>query len=408
MILSSERILYLLNRAGDLTATAAEQQELTNWFAENDDDGSFQLYVETLLETHKHAKPGNISWDRIFAEIQAKKEVPHPTPAPSLRFLKTTSKPQPSHVALRWAKYAAAIIIVFGVATYLWNSQNTQPRPTVNSIVTTDINPGGERATLTLADGRTIILDATTDGTVAKEHNAEVIKLANGEIGYRTLKGNTAQTEITYNIMSTPKGGQYKIRLSDGTQVWLNAASSIRFPTNFPANERLVEITGEVYFEVAPDKQKPFIVSADSKTRIQVLGTRFNVNAYADDQAIHTTLLEGSVKVQYALVSQVLKPGQQASINRDNKILVTDNTDAEEVMAWKNGNFYFNNTELRTVMNQLDRWYDVNVVFKDNVENERIRAIIPRNIPISKLIHKLSLTGKINYRIEGKTIYITK
>ncbi len=397
MAASSERIVYLLNQVTSQTATAAEQQELNNWIAETGDDGTFQQYVQALLEKYAHEKAPDVQWEWIFSEIQAKKTLPDQEPVASLRFLKTN-----------WIKYAAAVIIVIGAAAYLWNQNVKIKTESIKiDVAKTDIGPGGERATLTLADGRTIVLDTTTDGTVAVESNAEVIKLANGEIGYRTLN-NSPETDITYNIMSTPKGGQYKVRLSDGTRVWLNAASSIRYPSAFRGNERKVEITGEAYFEVAPDKQKPFTVLVDSKTEIQVLGTRFNINAYADDQSVYTTLLEGSVKVQYASLSQILEPGQQASVNTNNRIEVTNGADIDEVMAWKNGNFYFNDIDLRSAMNQLDRWYDVDVIFKDNLENEKIRAIIPRNIPISKLIHKLSLTGKINYNIQGRTIYITK
>jgi transmembrane sensor len=235
MSLSSERILYLLRKSGEQTATEEEQQELTDWLANYDDDGSFLLHVQGLLETYATTKNNNVPWDRIFAEIQTKKENTPVQPFKRVHFLKSG-----------WLRYAAAILIVFGIGTYLWNTTNKSKTASYNDEnLVHDVLPGGQRALLTLADGSTIILDSADDGKLATQGNSEIIKFSDGEIGYRKANTNREPASVSYNIMSTPKGGQYKMRLPDGTQIWLNAASSIRFPTIFNGGERKVEISGE-------------------------------------------------------------------------------------------------------------------------------------------------------------------
>jgi ferric-dicitrate binding protein FerR (iron transport regulator) len=212
-------------------------------------------------------------------------------------------------------------------------------------------------------------------------------------------------TEVLYNTVSTPRGGQYQLTLSDGSKVWLNASSSLRFPTAFPGTERRVEITGEAYFEVAGNESKPFVVDIAGKGEVEVLGTQFNINAYEDEPAIKTTLLEGKVKVSESNGSQssVLKPGQQAQLA--NGIRVMDNVDMEEIMAWKTGWFYFDRQELPAIMRQVSRWYDVDVRYEGRISKKSFSGIVGRDNDIKDVLKIMENAG-IRFRIEGSSITV--
>jgi len=267
-----------------------------------------------------------------------------------------------------------------------------------------DFLPGKNTAILTLADGSTIVLDSAKNGALTSQGNTKVIKLNNGQLAYSS---SGATNEVLYNTMSTPRGGQYKLVLSDGSKVWLNAASSIHYPTSFPGNERKVEITGEAYFEVAHDAKKPFKVSVNNM-EVQVLGTHFNVNAYRDERTINTTLLEGSVKVTKGSSMSILKPGQQAIIQQagdDKKITVENNIDVEAVIAWKNGYFSFTNADMTAVMRQISRWYDVDIVYEGKIPDRKFGGEISRNLNASQAL-KILQASKVHFRIEGKKIIV--
>ena len=329
--------------------------------------------------------------------------------------IKDKSKLKIATKARRWKLTAAAasIVLILSLGSYFIFSPKTIkkeiaktniPKPSLKN----DIAPGGNRATLTLSDGSTIILDSATNGTISKQGNIKVEKLANGLLAYsQNGKQVTENDEAFYNTITTPRGGQYHVTLSDGSQVWLNAASSIRFPVAFKGTERKVEITGETYFEVAKNPAMPFIVKAAS-TEIEVLGTHFNVNAYDDEAIIKTTLLEGKVKVSVAnQVSKFLKPGQQAAINKEGKIGVLDNADIEEVMAWKNGRFQFSSADLKSILRQISRWYNVDIVYKGNV-NLHFTGQLTRNENVSKVFEKLEMTGEVHFRIDDKKIIVSR
>lgn len=316
---------------------------------------------------------------------------------------------------------AAVILILLSAGAYFMFSpesanrevagnrqNNTQPN---NSIV-----PGGNKAVLTLSDGSSIILDSASNGTISQQGNIKVQKLDNGLLAY-VVNGKqvTEKDEAFFNTIVTPRGGQYQVTLSDGTKVWLNAASSIRFPIAFTSKERKVEITGEAYFEVASlmnsrGKKMPFKVVAAS-SEVEVLGTHFNVNAYSDEAFIKTTLLEGKVKVS-ALADaknqyyQYLQPGQQAAVNKQGKIKLLDNADTEEAVAWKNGRFQFKSADLQTVLRQISRWYDFNVVYNGDV-NLHFTGQLSRNDNVSGIFKKLALTGEVQFKIEGKKIIVS-
>ena len=264
-----------------------------------------------------------------------------------------------------------------------------------------DVSPGGDKAILTLADGSTILLNDAQNGTLGQQGNSKIIKLG-GKLTYDPTNKNSE--EVVYNTISTPNGGQYQLELPDGSHVWLNSTSSIHFPTSFVGNERRVEVTGEAYFEVAKNRDMPFIVSVNG-AEVQVLGTHFNVNAYGDEENVKTTLLEGSVKFVHGVNTNILKPGQQSQLSTDGEVNVVSNVDVEKVVAWKNGLFDFEYAGIETVMRQLARWYDVEIEYKGKTDDLFI-AEMRRNIKLSDALKALELTGKVRFDIQGKKIIV--
>ncbi|HET9280085.1 MAG TPA: FecR family protein, partial [Flavitalea sp.] len=264
-----------------------------------------------------------------------------------------------------------------------------------------DVAPGGDKAILTLADGSTVVLDDAQNGTLAQQGSSKIIKL-DGKLVYDPANKNSR--EVVYNTITTPNGGQYQLELPDGSLVWLNATSSIHFPTSFVGKERRVEITGEAYFEIAKNRDMPFIVTVNN-AEVQVLGTHFNVNAYNDEENVKTTLLEGSVKFVSGDNINMLKPGQQSQLANNGLIKVVNNVDVEEVVAWKNGMFDFENAGIETVMRQLSRWYDVDVEYNGKTDDLFI-AEMRRNIKLSDALKALELTGKVKFDIQGKKIIV--
>jgi ferric-dicitrate binding protein FerR (iron transport regulator) len=255
-----------------------------------------------------------------------------------------------------------------------------------------------------------VVLDSTNNGAITKQGNVTVIKLDDGQLSYKRSASTTSST-ISYNTVSTPRGGQYQLVLTDGTKVWLNAASSLRFPTSFIGNDRRVEITGEAYFEVAHDNKKPFFVAV-ADMNVEVLGTHFNINAYPDERTIKTTLLEGAVKVESQNQSALLVPGEQARLlnapleDGNRRLQTINHVDLEQVVAWKNGKFQFNQASVETIMRQVSRWYDVEVVFEGPIPDKRFNGKMYRNVNASQVLSILE-EGGIHFRIEGNKVTVT-
>lgn len=297
-----------------------------------------------------------------------------------------------------WLRYAAAVIFIIGTGAYLWfkSTQGTNNLAADHNVPGFEnVQAGKDKAVLTLADGSVIILESAGNGSIASQGNTEVIKLPNGRIIYNA--GNSQETKAVMNTMSTPRGGKYQLTLPDGTRAWLNAASSITFPVVFTGKERSVKITGEVYFEVAADKSKPFSVIKEN-TQILVLGTDFNVNAYDDENNMKVTLLKGSVKVgDNQKQSAILTPGQQAQIGGD-KLITVNNADIDKVMAWKNGLFNFEDAKLDEVMRQITRWYDINVIYENGVPDIQLWGKMSRNTNLSGLLKNLKDVG-VKYKV---------
>ncbi|MEP7230299.1 MAG: FecR domain-containing protein [Ginsengibacter sp.] len=301
---------------------------------------------------------------------------------------------------------AAASVILFLTALsslfILQKSNKSLTAATIAKPVLQDVPPGKTGAVLTLSDGSKIVLDSL-QGSVGLQGHSQVIN-KNGLLSY-SVKNNSS--EVVYNTMSTPVGRQYQVVLADGTKVWLDAASSITYPTSFPGDDRKVSIKGEAYFEVVHDARKPFHVMIND-LEVRVLGTHFNINAYENEDAIKTTLIEGSVKVIKSNSNILIVPGQQAiAINGNNDVpLQKKEVDLDEVMAWKNSKFNFLDADIKSVMRQLERWYGVTASYEGNVTSEEFVGVISRNVNISQILAMLEKTGTVRFKIQGKNIIV--
>ncbi|MBS1660328.1 MAG: DUF4974 domain-containing protein [Bacteroidetes bacterium] len=319
-------------------------------------------------------------------------------------------KPSIIRLYIRWV--AAAVLI--GTITYL-ALQHKQKEISIaqqqsHPVIKNDVLPGKDQAILTLADGTKVALDDAQNGMLTQQGNTKILKL-NGKLSYNTGKAGTTPAEVAYNTIATPRGGQYQIILPDGSQVWLNAASSLRFPTAFTGKERRVEVTGEAYFEIARNAAMPFTVAlptAGGSSEIQVLGTHFNVNAYTDESLLKTTLIQGAVRFVSGKESMVLSPGQQSQLTKAGDLNLNSQVDISTVMAWKNGLFHFEGADIETVMKQLSRWYDVDIVYSGRKTNDLFYAEIPRNTRLSDALKALSLTGKVDFKIDNKRIIVNQ
>ena len=266
------------------------------------------------------------------------------------------------------------------------------------------ILPGYDKAVLTLADGSLITLDSAGNGVLVSQSNASLLN-SNGKLIYTARQANAKN--IVYNTISTPRGGQYQIVLADGTKVWLNAASSLQYPVAFNGNERQVFLTGEAYFEVAKSKEKPFVVKVKD-VDVKVLGTHFNIMSYDDDDRIATTLLEGSVNVTKATVSTSMLPGQQMRYYINGKSELKENADIEQAVAWKNGKFYFAGADIKTIMRQLSRWYNIEVVYEGKIPDASFGGIVGRKENITQLLKVFELTGKVHFKTDGTKVTVTQ
>ncbi len=412
---NSERIYYLLKQRLNTRLTNAEKDELAIIIQNDKYEATVVAMLELLLEKpDANAVTDTSGWDeRIQSILSIDKahssynviNVQQQGTAHKLHFFKKY-----------WIRYAAAAIFIILTSTALTfllpkNGKRAIATLSIEKNVPQPILPGGNKAVLKLSNGKTIILDSAANGSLALQGNVKVVKLANGQIVYST--DGKAASEALYNTMSTPRGGQYKLTLSDGTVVWLNSSSAITYPISFTGKERNVTIEGEAYFEVAKDRSKPFHVKIKD-VDVAVLGTHFNINSYEDEENLKTTLLEGSIKITNgAATTAVLKPGQQAVVALSNQleksystIEINNNVDVEQVMAWKNGFFQFNGYGIRAVMRQLERWYDINVRYEGKIAEREFAGQINRNATLSEVLSILK-ESNVHFKIEGRNLIIT-
>ena len=307
---------------------------------------------------------------------------------------------------------AAAILLFVGLGLYFWKIQPDRAtlgyqkhQPPLKSVL-----PQRNEAVLTLASGKMIILGTTPIGTLIETKDFSLRKTKQGQLEYLIIKNNTLNKENglydgrSLNRFSTPRGGQYKVMLPDGTIVWLNAASSLSFPSVFAGKTREVELLGEAYFEVTKNARMPFVVKS-GLAKVEVLGTHFNINAYGKESAMRTTLLEGAVKITDAEISTVLKPGEQAIVSKNLHLKVVHMADVASAVAWKNGLFQFNEANIEEVMQQAMHWYDLDVSYEGPISGRHITGKISRNVKLSEFLDMLKYTG-VKFKVEGKNVVI--
>lgn len=378
----------LIRKLMDGTIEESERQQLENWYNKGLED-PVHIPADFVGGEAEHEK-------RLLEQIRNKAGLP------AIRRVAAWS------ARSWWA--AAALVIVAGTAFLLYNGGNNEgtkgghPAPVARDVKAPQTN----RATVTLANGTQLVLDSMANGTLALQAHAQLVKLAGGQIAYKDAASGAGTTEPVYNTLTNPRGSQMvTVSLSDGTRVWLNAGSSITYPVVFTGKKRQVELKGEGYFEVAKKAGQRFVVTARG-VQTEVLGTHFNINAYEEEADTKITLLEGVVKVQLPGATQqsahILKPGEQASVTAAGK-LTTVRPDLEQVMAWKQGDFYFSGADIETVMRQAARWYDLDIEYRGRVTGT-LSGDVSRSVNASELFHMLELTGRVAFEIQGRKVIV--
>ncbi len=392
--MQQSRTTYLSKRYLAQNATAEELEEFYEIMRGAQQDKEIkEMLAQSWLDYTTTEQLTVSQADSMFNSILQQAEGLHHQPA-SIVPMKS----------LRRIAAAAAILILLGSSYFLFFNKTGKQTEIVKTDLPKDIKaPETNRAMITMANGKTVYLDSLANGTLATEGGVKLEKLADGKIAY-----SGSATQLEYHTLNNPKGSiVIDMVLADGSHVWLNAGSSVTYPVAFVGKERKVTITGEAYFEVTHNANKPFYVSNDDVS-VQVLGTHFNVNAYDDESTIKVTLLEGLVKVGLTPALSkgegiIIKPGQQAWVNGE--IRLAENVDIDEVMAWKNGKFQFKGANIEAIMKEVARWYDAEIVYEGKIPGEFV-AEISRDLPVSKLLHVMQLTDRVHFKIEGKKIIV--
>lgn len=395
-----------MNKFASGNISSEEQALLKEWMS----NVSLDEYNE-ILDDYKDVITAHPSYEKVDPQLVVKIE-------------KTIDAYEERRVSNRkhrfyWFSSAAAIFLVFFIGGLYYFDKDIIPEKALSDINQV-IAPGGNKAVLTLSDGTDIPLDTIEEGEIAEQSGISIVKRGAGQLVYGTTNSVLNDPDLllsykgpqSYNTITTPRGGQYQVVLPDGTKVWLNAASSLRFPTLFNTEERLVELQGEAYFEVTKNKKMPFRVITKTQ-QVEVLGTSFNISSYEDEAITKTSVLEGSVKVNQLssstsrrVKSEILKSGQQSVLQGGTMKVFSVNI--QESLAWKNNKFMFANENIESVMRKIARWYDVEIVYRDNVSHKAIWGSISRFEDISEILNLLELTGSVHFKIEGRRIYVMK
>ncbi|MBO9204182.1 MULTISPECIES: FecR family protein [Niastella] len=395
--MQKDAIRYLIGQYMNDELTAQQQAELLQLLGQHEE----RELIEMLREMMEAESVGAtaVDADAMQASLQRVLSADKPVAEMPGRVLTISRR-------WRWVA-AAACLLAVGITGYvLLNKKSTTvPVAATSNPYKNDVQPGGQKAMLTLADGKQIVLDSAGNGLLAQQGNAQVVKEG---AGLKYQSAGSGRSDVTYNTLSTPRGGEYKLILPDGSKVWLNSASTLRYPTAFTGSTREVALEGEGYFEVTKLAAKPFRVITKTQF-IEVLGTHFNVNAYSDEAATKTTLLEGKVKVMNDERSAILKPGEQASVSQSSQKsqpITVQTVDVEETVAWTNGQFIFREQRIESIMKQISRWYNVEVAFAGKPTQEGFTATIPRSVPVSKVLRYLELTTLVHFKIDGNRITV--
>jgi len=382
------RIAFLIAGYIRGTITEKDHDELDDWV--NESDHNMQLFEELTDEDNLEA---NLAWmDKVNAEQYYNKSLA------AGKFKKPAAR-----VKLRtvWMAAASVILIVGIFFIYRYVTKNMETKDPLIAEQST-LQPGGNKATLTLENGTVIDLSTAKNGLLNADSGISVIKTQDGRMVYED--DILTQTASVMHTLTTPVGGQYQVTLPDGTRVWLNASSMLKYPSRFSGNDREVQLSGEGYFEVAKNSSKPFRVIA-TDVNVEVLGTHFNINAYNDEPYLTATLLEGSVKISKGSVFKLLTPGQQSAIINDD--ISISNVDTSNIVAWKNNEFKFTDAPIESIMRQVKRWYGAEIVYQDKVTHH-FNATVDRTEPIDKLLHYLEGTGQVHFKLDNKKIIVMK
>lgn len=414
MATDRQHLIYLLERYSNGQATSGEVDQLLKLLRTENHDETVVSFIENQLQTFEPDNTEDIAFwkNRLQGGAQLITGVAGDTDVVTIPL---HARPvHRVHFLRKWGWAAASIILALSLGVYLLTTMKKKTLPPANVVQAAAIAPGKNGAVLTLADGSQVVLDSLGNGVVATQNGAQVV-LKSGSLAYNS--SGAATSETAYNTMSTPKGRQFQVTLPDGTKVWLNAASSLRYPTVFTGAERKVTVTGEAYFEVAHNAHLPFVVNVNDKEEVTVLGTHFNVNAYDNEKAIHTTLLQGRVKVgsgQKANGSEqavILKPGEQAialasPLTTNHSALTIDHSpDIDKVMSWKNGLFNFEGASFGEIMRQLERWYNIEVSYERGVPDVEFEGKMTRDVPLNDLLTMLERSD-IHFRVEGRKLIV--
>lgn len=349
-------------------------------------------YLSSRLQDHETAELSKAEdWQKLRSKTTA---IPVPA-AHRVHFLRTA-----------WFRYASAVIIIAtGISAWFF-ANNKKPFSTIarmsEDTIQTNIGPGGHGAILTLANGKTVLLDSLANGLIADQEGAKVV-LDKGLLAYDPSGNMNRAEELVYNTLVIPKGRQFQLMLPDGSKVWLNSASSLRYPVSFNGDTRTVEMTGEGYFEVAKNT-KPFYVKVND-IKVVVMGTGFNIMAYEDEDMISTTLAEGMVKVMYGETAVIIKPGQQASLPDGGDRFQISTPDLDQVLSWKNGQISFTSAALPVVMRQISRWYDIDIDYEGAVPTKHFNGIIDQNLHLRDVLKVLTVYG-IHFRLDGRKLTV--
>jgi transmembrane sensor len=387
--MQQSRLKDLFERYINSTCTDEEKHQLFEYINNEENAGKVKSILEALLDN----EPVNNTLNKERQSIILNKIFD----AERIRVTHIKEK------SLHWVKIAAAAILLFSATLFLMNRKTREVNHLANNFKQV-VHPGGNKAILTLSNGRQVNLNDQKNGIISRQGNAKVIKLADGQLNYDAM--DASASAMVYNTVSTPRGGKYDLILADGTRVWLNAASSITYPVVFNGHERTVRITGEAYFEVAHNKNKPFKVTVEGQT-VEVLGTHFDINAYTDETELKTTLLEGKVRVSKGSDIAFLSPGKQSVIQKYQTGITVKDADTEEAIAWKNGLTSFKDADIKAIMRQVSRWYDIDIEYKGEILQPRLfTGEISRNAELSEVLKVLELSN-IHFTVNDKKIIVT-
>jgi transmembrane sensor len=398
-----DRVVYLLKQYIAGTCTLDEFNELLALISIQPNGSVLEgpLFEEVRNSRYNEAEE-QVNWHQMLMTVLQQQEVAAPAPVRAMRVF--------SKIAI-----AATVVVCMGLIAWWWLQKKQAVQKGTQAAAIADIMPGRNGAILTLQNGQQLLLDSAANGSLATRPGLHIVK-HDSLIAYTAAAAPVKET-VSFNTLTTPRGRKFQLVLSDGTKVWLNAASSIRYPAVFNDKERMVDITGEAYFEVAKNAARPFIVNilssreGGSKGRVEVLGTHFNINSYDDEEAVRTTLLEGKVKVENQSATgnrqlAILKPGEQVSISQSSQLSQPISVQTEAVMAWKNGYFQFERVDIQTVMRQIARWYDVDVQYEGTITNDKFGGSIPRDATLSQVLHALE-QSLVHFTIREKKVIVS-